>query len=125
MFDNVLVAVDGSEGSSLASQYAVHLAQRMGSKVTLIHVVEQPPLPFYTAGVSEQERERFVEAVRESGRVILRMDQRPFAEADVSVDLQLVEGRPADVICKFADDEQFDVIIVGNRGRGAVRRALL
>jgi nucleotide-binding universal stress UspA family protein len=125
MITRVLVAIDGSDTSLLAAKYAAFLATNLGCKVTLLHVVEYPPLPFALAGVSEEESRRFNNRVVESGRSILRLGQKPLAEAGVAAEIELREGRPADVICQVAQEGKFDLVIIGNRGRGMVSRVLL
>jgi nucleotide-binding universal stress UspA family protein len=125
MITNALVATDGSESALRGARYAAYLATNLSCKVTLLHVVEFPPIPYYFGGVTEEERGRFENEVRESGRSILRLTQKPLADAGISVNLELREGRPADVICACAVEGQFDLIIVGNRGRGMVGRVLM
>lgn len=125
MISRVLVAIDGSDTSLLAAKYATFMATNLGCKVTLIHVVEYPPMPFTLAGVSEQEIHRFKNSLRESARAILRLGQKPLAEAGVTAEIELKEGRPADVICQVAQEGKFDLIIIGSRGLGMVGRVLL
>ena len=93
--------------------------------MTLLHAVEFPPIPYYFGGVTEEERRRFENEIKESGRSILRLTQKPLADAGISINLELREGRPADVICAYAVEGEFDLIIVGNRGRGMVGRVLM
>ena len=35
------------------------------------------------------------------------------------------EGNPGHVICKIANEEEVDLIIVGSRGQGTIRRTLM
>ena len=43
--ERILVAVDGSEQSDKAIQMASMIAKRMGSEITLIHVLENQRIP--------------------------------------------------------------------------------
>jgi nucleotide-binding universal stress UspA family protein len=125
MITKVLVATDGSEGALLGAHYAAYLATNLGCKVTLFHVVEFPPVPYAYAGVTAEERHRFENEVREAGRSILRLSQKPLADAGIAVNLELGEGRPGDAICGYAQEGNFDLIIIGNQGRGMVSRVLM
>ena len=125
MFSKILVAADGSESSLLASKYAASLATKLGCKVTLIHVVEPTPFPFTYGGITQEQRRQIEQQIKESGRAILRLNQKPLADSQVPAELELREGRPGDMICQFAEEGEFDLIIIGNRGSGMVSRVLL
>jgi nucleotide-binding universal stress UspA family protein len=43
----------------------------------------------------------------------------------VPIDQVVEDGAPGPAICKAAGDCSADVVVVGSRGRGAIRRALL
>lgn len=47
------------------------------------------------------------------------------AEYGTDLDTALVEGRPADAIVTYADDNAIDHIVMGSRGRSGVSRVLL
>ena len=125
MFSKILVAADGSQCSIMASKHAAYLATKLGCKVTLIHVLEPAPFPFTYGGITQEERRDIEQKIMESGRSILRLNQKPLADEQVPVDLELRQGRPGDQICQFAEEGGFDLIIIGNRGRGMVSRVLL
>jgi nucleotide-binding universal stress UspA family protein len=42
-----------------------------------------------------------------------------------SVRAEVVRGAPGPVLCEYATTVDADVVVVGSRGRGAIRRALL
>ncbi|MDD5038936.1 MAG: universal stress protein [Dehalococcoidales bacterium] len=125
MITKILVATDGSEAAIRGVQYAAHFANKLGSKVSLIHVVEFPLVPLSVIGTNEESRRKFAEELRESGRSIIRLSQKPLADAGIAANYEVMEGRPADVICNYAKEKGFDLIIVGNRGRGKVSSLLL
>jgi len=121
----ILVATDGSEAALCGVQYAAYLATNLGCKVTLIHVVELASSPLSVAMKTEEARRKFEEELRESGRSIIRLSQKPLADAGIAVNYEVIEGRPSDVICNYAKEGSFDLIIVGNRGRGKAAQLLL
>ncbi len=116
----ILAAVDGSIQSIHAARKAVEVARGMQGNVTLIHVA--PPtvlagdmamLPVVDLGEAELAR----------GASILRdvadaLDGFPISTKNLI-------GAPADVIADIAVDEGFDLVVAGNKGRGAVSRVLL
>jgi nucleotide-binding universal stress UspA family protein len=121
----ILTATDGSEVALRGVQYAAYLATKLGCKVTLIHVVELSATPLSVAAINEESRRKFAEDPMESGRSIIRLSQKPLADAGIASNYEVMEGRPAEVICKYAIEGKFDLIIVGNQGRGKISRVLL
>jgi nucleotide-binding universal stress UspA family protein len=121
----ILTATDGSEVALRGVGYAAYLATKLGCKITLIHVVDLSTTPLSVAAINEESRRKFAEDLMESGRSIIRLSQKPLADAGIAANYEVIEGRPAEVICKYAIEGKFDLIIVGNQGRGKISRVLL
>ena len=75
-FDNVLVAIDGSEGANRALDCAISLVERLGGKLTALVVEGKLPAYAATAGeVDEVKKEKdaffrqVLDAARDRGRV--------------------------------------------------------
>ena len=83
------------------------------------------PLSFTYGGITQEQRRQIEQQIMESGRAILRLNQKPLADDQVPAELELREGRQGDMICQFAEEGDFDLIIIGNRGSGMVSRVLL
>jgi nucleotide-binding universal stress UspA family protein len=125
MITRILAATDGSEVALRGVQYAAYLATELKARVVLIHIVELEASPLNLAADSEEERIKFREDLMEAGRSIIRLSQKPLADAGIAADYEVMEGRPAESICRYAADGQFDLIIVGNRGRSKLSRTIL
>ena len=120
-YRHVLVAFDASPEAQLALAHAVAMAQVYRAKVALVAVVPPPPLLSWQApggmrGIHEAEQEELEKALREAA------DDVP---DDLSVTTQLLDGDPARELLRLARDGDFDVIVMGSRGRGRVTAALL
>jgi nucleotide-binding universal stress UspA family protein len=125
MITHILTATDGSDGAIRGVQYAAYLATHLGCKVTLIHVVESSHMYLSLDVTNEKLRHKLKEQLIESGRSIVRLSQKPLTDAGIAASYEITEGRPAYVICKYAEEGNFDLIIVGNHGLGKVSRVLL
>jgi nucleotide-binding universal stress UspA family protein len=64
-------------------------------------------------------------AQREYGNAVLREMSMRCAGAGASVETRLEWGPPAETLANLAEQEGFDVVAVGHRGRGAVQRLLV
>ncbi|MCA1188571.1 MULTISPECIES: universal stress protein [unclassified Saccharopolyspora] len=101
----VLVGVDGSQHSSRAARWAAAEAARLGASLHLVLAHDAA------------HRDRAEEQVRE-----IAVECRA-AEPDLHVRAQAVTADPAeDLVARSADAA---LLVVGSRGRGAVRDALL
>ena len=125
----VLVAVDGSEMSRAAAGLAAGISDAAGSELHVLSVVETAPKNPYvpypgpqTWGSMREIMERIEGEAREFlGREVERMEAGggKVAGADVAV------GDPTREILKACEKLDADLVVVGSRGLGAVRRALL
>jgi nucleotide-binding universal stress UspA family protein len=115
----ILAAVDGSLPSIHAAKMALELAQATGASLTLIHVTPSVILP---GDVMLTPMPNLREAELAYGAGILK-DVTGVLNGKVE-SLNLL-GSPAEVIADTAMDEGFDLVVVGNKGRGAVSRVLL
>lgn len=126
-FNNILLPTDGSEHSLKAARYAAEIAEKCGSKVIIMHVLEAP--------VSDQPIEVGIEAriavedemrVKERGRTVMERTKKIFDEADIHVVTKyFCCGRPRGAIVRTAEKENIDLIVMGSRGVGGVSRLML
>jgi nucleotide-binding universal stress UspA family protein len=104
MFDRLLVAVDGSEGARRAAKYGLELAAAYDAAVDVVAVY---------GGDAED------------GQAILDEIAAMAADVDITVDGELLTGKPAKAIVDHAADRRADLIVMGRRGRSGVRERLL
>jgi nucleotide-binding universal stress UspA family protein len=119
LFKKILVAVDGSTYAKHAVEYAATIAKKFGSEVVLIHAI---PHPFYAYEMIPPPPSEQLEKV---GKEILAQNQQVAEKKGVRVKTRLVFGDPAAEIAKVANEEGFDLLVVGNRGLSRVAALLL
>lgn len=119
----ILVPVDGSERALDAVRYALRLRQE-GLNATFLLATVQDPTYFYEmvlapdAGVLE----RLSGAV---GSRALAGAEALFDAAGVAFDREIGSGAPASTLIEMAEQQGCDAIIMGARGLGTLRSALL
>lgn len=118
-----VVGVDGSPGGRAALVWALSDAARRGAR---LEVVSAFPLQLILADpllLDEQQ----VEAVRadtlQRAQALVEEARVATGHADVPVDVLAVAGAPAPML--LAASEDAGLLVVGSRGRGAVRSLLL
>ncbi len=112
MFDNILLAVDGSDHSMRAAQYAGELARALHSGMMRI-VVAFEPIPDY---LGEPNRQQAIDARLEKANAILQNAQQRVGKTSGEVHTELIEGSPAEAIISVARTRATAVIIMGSRG---------
>lgn len=126
MYKQLLVPVDGSEPSMLGLAEAIKIAKSDGSKLHLVHVVDEV-VPF---GVDIPGRyiEQFIDALRARGKEILGKAERLVFEHALKSEgvlLETIGGRAADLIVEHAKQCKADLIVMGTHGRRGLRRLAL
>lgn len=116
----ILVAHDGSDAADKALLEAGTIAQKFGSKLTVISVV--PNLCFSEIGadcdtVTKLYRAE-IEGAMEGVRDLLR-------EKRIEAETVIFEGNPADIIVDHAKGGGMDLIVVGSTGKQATKRTIL
>jgi len=118
----ILVATDGSRDAALAVRAGVDLFSRTEAELHVVHAwrnLRPATLPAvatdeYSRAYERYEREAAelleteVERIRESGGTMTRAHLR--------------EGRPAEEIVALAEELNADLVVVGSRGLGTVKR---
>ena len=121
-FRSVLCAVDFSQDSARAFEYAASLARHGAGRLTLLHVVEPMPVgydpmvgpPFDIAGYELR--------MEESGRAQLQKLAPDRMTAGCEVETVLARGKAYKEILRVAGEGLADLIVLGVHGRNAFDR---
>jgi nucleotide-binding universal stress UspA family protein len=121
----ILLATDGSEEAELAALRAVDLAQRTHSELHVVHVGVVPTFLKSYPGTLGYER-RLYEQIEEDSRALLRKQSwRVKAAGGTVAGTHLRMGAVDLEILALAEELGADLIVMGSRGLGGVRRALM
>jgi nucleotide-binding universal stress UspA family protein len=122
MFRNVLVAIDGSADADEALTQAIDLAQSERTLLTLITGVTHPPAVAYL-GAGAPVVVAFEAHGRSNAEEVLRR-ARDRVPADITVTTLLTDRPIRPALIDQVKRGQHDLVVMGSRGLGAVRRAL-
>ena len=125
MYQNILVAVDGSDAAQRALREAIGLAGALSSHIRIIHVINS--IPWIPQGAPDVIEER-INDLRGTGESIIHEAKAAVRRAGVEVDDRLIEalGQYAgQVIIAEASDWPADLIVCGAHGRRGLRRLLV
>jgi nucleotide-binding universal stress UspA family protein len=132
----ILLATDSSGEAELATRTAVDLARMSDSELHVVHVLDavaSPALLYPEAtdpegtAVSDQALEQDLERRAEQlGREVLDAEaERVRSAGGTAAQTHLAMGDAPREIVHLAEDLGAGLIVMGSRGRGGIRRALM
>ncbi|MEP6575927.1 MAG: universal stress protein [Nitrososphaerota archaeon] len=121
-FSKVLVAVDGSEYSMNAAEYAISITKEYGSQLIALHVITSD-VSTIASTFSPQMDEIKKNAQEYFDKIRRRGDE---AKWDIPLRTELIASSSVvGGIIDFAEKENIDLIVVGTRGRSGLKKLLL
>jgi nucleotide-binding universal stress UspA family protein len=117
----ILLPTDGSEEAALAARTAADLATKTGSELHLVHVLVLPPETLYDP-FGTDAREEF----EKRGRARLEeLTEKLEASGGAVEGAHFRVGSPDAEIIAQAEEVGADMVVLGSRGLGVMRRALM
>jgi len=120
VFENILLAVDGSDGALKAARAAAELAQL--TKATLRIVIAYDPIPAY---LGEPNLQVAVDARMKEADAILERTLKVVGTIPGEIHTEILEGPAADAILRVAETRGSDLVVMGSRGLGQFASLLL
>jgi nucleotide-binding universal stress UspA family protein len=125
----ILVATDSSEEAKLAITTAADLTKATNSELHIAYVfptaVQRPfPNPILARPADEMERE-LEEAMGQAQSFLDREAEQVKGEGVSVADTHLVRGQPDREVVHLSEDIDAGLIVMGSRGLGGMRRALM
>jgi len=123
MFSNILLPTDFSDCSAEAARVARLLAERFGSRIVVLHVLDEPAAldPMFRGDVPlELLRSRMEQFARESLDAFLAAHFSGFG----NLDTMLAAGIPYREIIQKARECGAGLIVIGTHGRTGVEHVL-
>jgi nucleotide-binding universal stress UspA family protein len=129
MATTILLCTDGSESARQTLPVGVEVLRR-ADRMIVVTVVEDPDEMLVSGASGFAGGSMSPEAFDELQQALQGDGERIVAAAAADLDVEGLEtrvlhGHPGDAICTFATEVGSAAIVVGSRGRGGIRRALL
>ena len=122
----ILVAFDGSKSSSEAARAAKEISKATGSDIHLVYAMQEERYrPHLGPEMWEGWEEGFERAKRHAHSWLEGEAERMRGQRTESVEAHLVLGRPDAGIVWLAEELDAGLVVVGSRGLGGIRRALI
>jgi len=132
VFERILAPVDGSMAGAPALQVADQLAQKLGAKLQILHVIPYlPPLIFMPGTPNTGPRvvynpEATERALLEEGQAIVEAAKSKAKTSKVHTEVVKAQADlESQVIVEYAQQHHSDLIVMGTHGRTGIERLLL
>jgi nucleotide-binding universal stress UspA family protein len=116
----ILVAVDGSDHSMRAAEYAADLSSIARGEILLLYCRK----PFSVV-LGEPNLQNLVQKMQKKSNKLLDPYRALFKQKKIPFSDRILEGHADDVIVEVAKTEKSDLIVMGSRGRGTLEGLLL
>lgn len=115
-FDKIVIAIDFSENSDYAFDYALTLAKQFQSELTVMHVINEPVdlRGFYVPHISFEELEKEIE--EGATKMMEKFCQAKLGDF-TNFKTAIVSGIPYEEIIKKAEETSASLIVLGTHGR--------
>lgn len=118
--DKILIPTDGSKQADQAVERGIELAEAFDAEITALYVIETEATYVLTVGLDDEEMAEYEEYGEEVvSDVVNRASERGLNARGV-----IKKGKISERIVKYAEDNEFDHIVVGGQGRGAIEKYL-
>lgn len=123
MYSKILVPIDGSENSMRALSHGLFLASQLKSKITIVHVTEIPPFVYIQ---SQKVIDSIMNTLQEEERKIVDEVKSLVSKYDVDYDIASLKDQSiGHAIMEFDNKVNFELIVIGSRGRGGIKTSIL
>jgi nucleotide-binding universal stress UspA family protein len=120
----ILLAIGGSNEADLATRRAVDLAKSTGSELHLVYVGKLPNFLMKDVDTIRFDRTLYEEIEREALEMLWNFTCQVKVTGGTVAGAHLRMGGVAEEIVRLAKDLEADLIVMGNRGHGRVRRVI-
>ncbi|CDQ40862.1 universal stress protein [Virgibacillus salexigens] len=119
MFQQILLATDGSEHSIRSTKQAIELAKKFSGTIELIYVIDGQTAKsdvLHAADKFEVEQKRLekLKAVEDIVRT-----------AGIKYKITILHGEPGPTIVAYANEQAFDCVVIGSRGLNNLQTFIL
>ena len=121
IFSKILVAIDGSDASMDAADYAISISKKYNAELYALHVIRADVDLF-----GQHETSEFMTRMRSEGEKYL--DKVKFIANEKNIQIKTViipsKNMSGDIL-DYAEENNIDLIVIGTRGRSGFKRLLL
>ncbi|MGA1861409.1 universal stress protein [Deferribacter thermophilus] len=119
----ILVPVDFSDRSEICLAKALEIAENVGSKIVLLHVVEKKEDELLNMYLSKEQLEKINDDIKTHAENQLNeLIAKVGSGKSIDIEKRVVFGIPYDVIVRLTEEEDFDLVVIASHGRSGIEK---
>jgi nucleotide-binding universal stress UspA family protein len=117
IISKILVAIDGSDASMDAADYATAISKKYNAELYALHVIRADVDLF-----GPHETSEFMTRIRNEGEKYLNKVKLKANEKNIQIKTEIISSIniPAGILV-YAEENNIDLIVIGTRGRSGLR----
>jgi len=128
----ILIAIDGSELSMDAADYAIYISSKFNSELYIIHIIEDPAFvnleSFGVYDIQTSERKAHIQHILETTKVWFDKIKETAYTKNIKLLKTEVVGTSSSIasaVVDYAERNAISLIVVGTKGRSGIKKLLL
>jgi nucleotide-binding universal stress UspA family protein len=126
MYNKILLPIDGSEHSKLATKHAIDITDKNNGYITVLFVIEPnyPRLPVLPIATLPTPDENYYDELRDEGNKIIKEFENEIEKnqlggkcQNINFNTMIREGKAYIEILETMKEKDFDLVIMGASGR--------
>ncbi|XP_027038117.1 uncharacterized protein LOC113666530 [Pocillopora damicornis] len=118
------IPVDASDHSEKACDWYLKNMKQANDVVVIIHVSEMT----HSGSIETIKKEDWEQHVKDHTEKVKEIEEKyntKLTKAEVGFEVKLCGGKPGEAICSIIKERGIDLVIMGSRGMGAIRRTFV
>jgi nucleotide-binding universal stress UspA family protein len=115
----ILLPTDGSEHSIRSANHAIEIAKKFQATIEVMYVVDSDASKY---DVLHHDSKIEIEQARKQQ---VRSIEEMIEEANIDFKVHIVHGEPGPTIINSANENQFDLVVIGSRGLNSLQTMIL
>lgn len=124
MTNTFLVAVDGSEGSLRAAEYAAERAKASKANLILAYIIEWSPYSFHTPDELAERHKRREEEIERAQTMVLGPVLKSVKDKGIDAETVVNHGSPSESLSELATERNATQIFIGRKGESRMAALL-
>ncbi len=119
VFRNILLASDGSSHALRAAEKAAELAKLSNGLITILYIIDPSRSKSEVLSVGDTD------ALEDKRKKRLQETEEVFLKHELEYTVKILKGEPGPSIVHYANDNKFELVVIGSRGLNSFQEMVL
>ena len=126
IFSKILIAIDGSDASMDAADYAIFISKQHNAELYALHVIHPADADLFGSTGEMTTAAYYIIDMNKEAQKYLDKVKLKANEKNIQIKTEIIAStNTAGGIVDYAEDKDVDLIVIGTRGKSGVKKILL